>query len=322
MYPRNYSAEEKALTNRPASSALLAVDAFDRYTNYLEARDTDVIKPAYAFTINKSESLMNGFFTRIGVSEVVFPWTIPNINPMTQEIVVEYTVGAGPVQTANIILEHSFLTPAQLAARLQIEIRALDAGLAAFTMTYGVKSVGLAYPVNLPVFQYMTNNPNTDIAFHPVAGGDPNRKQMFDLLGFTDEVETRQLEGFGEATYAQATRYIDIVCSQLTNNQALKDTMTQRTARDVLCRVYLGDAASIQSTVSPSSAAFCPPGCAPTIIYKNFTVPKFIQWLPNQPVPGNLKFEVFDDSGYNLDDMAPVEGESADWSLTLLVSEN
>jgi hypothetical protein len=44
--------------------------------------------------------------------------------------------------------------------------------------------------------------------------------------------------------------------------------------------------------------------------------------MPNQPVPGSLKFEVYDDAGFLLEDMAATEAESGDWSLTLLVSEN
>jgi hypothetical protein len=225
------------------------------------------------------------------------------------------------------LLDIGFYTPALLAARLQTLVRAADATLAAFTMTYGVKTIATAINVNQPIFEYKSNSATT-VAFHPIDPGvsassaDNRRKQLFDLLGFNGNNEILSIEFGGISTYCQATRYIDIVCSALTNNQALKDSMTQTIARDTICRVYVGDAQGVQSTVLPSSATFCPPGCAPTTIYKNFSVPKFIQWMPNQPVPGSLKFEVYDDAGFLLEDMAATEAESGDWSLTLLVSEN
>ena len=61
-------------------------------------------------------------------------------------------------------------------------------------------------------------------------------KQLFDVLGFSTENTGYYLNGMGGPTLCQSIRYIDIVCSQLTNNQALKDTMSQEIARDVLCR--------------------------------------------------------------------------------------
>jgi hypothetical protein len=101
----------------------------------------------------------------------------------------------------------------------------------------------------------------------------------------------------------------------------------------MLARVYLGDG-NIPGNVNVSSVipalTFCPPGCAPFTIYKNYTMPKQIQWIPNQPIPGYLVFQLFDDSGAPLTEIldTPVPGfnndQSAylDWSMTMLVSEN
>jgi hypothetical protein len=136
-------------------------------------------------------------------------------------------------------------------------------------------------------------------------------------------------------TYCQATRYVDIVCSQLTYNQPLKDTTTQPLARDNLCRLYLGDGNGFGTNFfGPSDSNFCPPGCAPFTIYRQFQTPKMINWnsagKAYQPVPGTLRFEVFDDAGANLTEMISFydvsQGDSAgdylDWSATILVSEN
>ena len=329
-----YSAQERAVTQRPVSTAILAIDSEDRFRDYDEARDitsASLNASPYDFTITKSQSLMNGFFTRLAVSEIVFPWVIPNINRQSYLINIEYDIGAGPVDDV-IELDEGFYTPSMLAAAIQAQVRALApaAGdLGSFTMTYGISTIGHPTTTQRPIFEYKTNIVGVTVAFSPVISTgvfvDRRRKQLFDLLGFTFSNTVLSTEAEGTDTYCQYTRYIDIVCTQLTANQALKDTMSQVVARDVLCRVYVGDAASIQSTVLPSSSTFCPPGCMPTTISRDFTQPKQIQWLPNQPVPGVLRFEVFDDAGNALNtvvDPISAAGNGANWSMTLLVSEN
>ena len=325
-----YSARDSAITQRPTSTAILAIDSEDRFRDYDDARDVAAglrNRSPYSFSINKSQSLMNGFFTRLGVSEIVFPWTIPNINARNSVIGVEYDIGAGPVDDA-LTIPVGFYTPSMLAAEIQRQVRLLApaAGdLGSFVMTYGVDTTG-AVPTQRPIFEYATTVVGVQIAFSPIPSGTTvpaSRKQLFDLLGFTLANTVLDTAERGTNTYCQATRYIDIVCTQLTSNQALKDTMSQPVARDVLCRVYVGDAQGVQSTVLPSSSTFCPPGCMPTTIYRDFSQPKQIQWIPNQPVPGYLQFDVYDDAGDALTDYVVGQvGNGSNWSMTLLVSEN
>ena len=100
--------------------------------------------------------------------------------------------------------------------------------------------------------------------------------------------------------------------------------MTQITARDSLCRIYLNSAPGVTSTVPADNAAFCPPGCAPTVIYRDYSNPKQIAWMPNQGVPGYLTFQVYDDAGDLLTNSVQLgwdENYSSDWSMTMLVSE-
>ena len=341
-----YSARDSAITQRPTSTALLAIDSEDRFRTYDDARLGGLGSrngSPYDFTITRNESIMNGFFTRLGVTEVVFPWTIPNINRRSNSIIVGYQVGAGPLVNQTLTLPESFMLPSQIASAIQAIVRAYDASLAGFTMTYGVQTTG-TIPQNLPVFEYKTNNAGVTIGFAPIPPGSygfdyARSKQLFDVLGFSAENTSQALYGMGGTTFCQSIRYVDIVCSQLTGNQALKDTMTQEIARDVLCRIYLNDAGASQSTTSPSSSTFCPTGCAPFTVYRDFSTPKQIMWLPNQPVPGYLRFEVFDDAGVSLSlfdslpypvlpaPAPPVPSinygiNKTNWSMTLLVTEN
>lgn len=329
MFAINKTPKHNAVTERSPAYAILAIDSEDRFTDYNQQVSTasgDYNGSPYDFQITKSESLMNGFFTRLAVTEINFPWVIPNISDRTNTIGFEYQVGAGPIGGGMLTLPIGFLKPSDIAAQLQALIRAFDPpNLGAFTMTYGQLPGLNPYPG----FSYATNNPGVTFAFLQMAYNSdiypfpPTVKQLFNVLGFSSENTEFATNEAGFATFAQTVRYVDIVCSQLTYNQALKDTMSQTIARDTLCRIYLGDGPYTgTSTMSPNDASYCPPGCAPFTIYRQFTNPKFIRWLPNQPVPGTLRFQVYDDNGELLDNSITEGAVGLNWSMTLLVSED
>ncbi len=338
------NARQATMTIRPPSTSLLAIDSEDRYKSYTEneaqlGNDPAIVNVSpYYFEISKAESLMNGFFTRVGVSEVQFPWGIPNINAKTQSMFFSW-IDDGEEGQIEIVIQAGFYTPTALAAAVQAAVRARANSqtpglLAAFTMTYGLNGA--------PQFAYATNSA-TQIAFQPLSPNSvfypfpATQKQLFNVLGFGALNTAEDVAAFGGYTFCQYTRYIDIVCSQLTNNQALKDQMSQVIARDSLCRLYLGDGV-MPGNIPCTEPQFAPPGTAPFTIYRNFATPKQIQWLPNQPIPGYLRFEVFDDSGASLTeairniqepsvsdgptDITIDQGVYLDWSMTMLVSEN
>jgi hypothetical protein len=121
-----------------------------------------------------------------------------------------------------------------------------------------------------------------------------------------------------------STEFVDIVCTELTSDQAVKDGSTGRVTRDVLCRLYLNP----DGITNPSYSL----GSAPFTIKRIFNFPKQIRWLAQKNI-GNLNFIVYDDRGCQLttgslyanglgfgnqfSDVA-----MGDWQLTLLVSEN
>jgi len=350
-----FSPEAGVVTVRPSSTALLTIDSEDRFSNYPQERlalgnptGTAYNQSPYNFEIVKNESIMNGYFTRLGLTEISFPWTIPNINPKTQEIIVNWSVSGG-ASGSNIVTlaQPDFLKPKELAAQLQSMTRSANTNLSSMVIGYGNDGVGPL--TNIPQFYYSSGVFGANAVFMSWSPMPYNSaqypypdttKQLFDLLGFTSYNSTVPpvLTGrVGKPTLCQATRYVDIVCSQLTYNQPLKDTTTQTIARDSLCRLYLGDANGFGTNFfAPDDSNFCPPGCAPTVLYRQFQTPKMINWnsagKAYQPVPGVLRFEVFDDAGANLGEMcssAIVPGSSTaqnpeftDWSATILVSEN
>ena len=145
-----------AVTERSPAYAILAIDSEDRFKNYEEQRasiNSDYNSSPYNFQITKNESIMNGFFTRLAVTEVNFPWIIPNINGRTSEIGFEYQIGAGPAIQTSLLLNYGFYTPHQIAAAIEAEVQALNPALAAFSMSYGNPSAVLN-AVDIPVFSY------------------------------------------------------------------------------------------------------------------------------------------------------------------------
>jgi hypothetical protein len=345
-------------TIRPPTTALLTIDSEDRFTSLTNKRASTIASrnsSAYNFTITKNESLMNGFFTRLAVSEIVFPWTIPNINGKTNTMIIDFKIDADPIETTFCSFITGFYTPIQLAQKLVTFVRGLDPAFSGFTMSYG--------DFGLPRFNYNTGSATIGIAFRPLLANNlpnpitypadsillfpysDNTKQLFDVLGFSNLNSVLAYGGatfasdtYGNATLCQPIRYVDIVCTQLTYNQALKDTSSQVVSRDALCRLYLGNGSgsplantalySLGSTLEPPvfNQFYCPVGCAPFVIYQQYNNPKQIQWQPNQPVPGYLVFQVYDDVGDLLDSSAVysanTSGQNEDWSMTLLVSEN
>lgn len=323
-------------TIRQPSTALLTIDSEDRWANWTQKRNAvpgSYNYSPYDFTITKNESIMNGFFTRLGVSEVVFPWTIPNINAQTNRMIVRYTSG-GPVTRFTLSVPGGFYTPNELAAKIQAILIATDPLFAGTGVGYGFDLIG-GSGAPTPVFSFDFSLTPLTVAFEPMPyQPNPalpdffqfnNTKQLFDILGLSLNplITTFTTRKQGFSTYCQSTRYIDIVCEVLTYNQALKDTTTQVVARDSLARVYLGAMNSNQN-LQVNDPDFAPPGTTPGTIYAMYNNPKQIQWIPNQPVPSGLRFQIFDDEGTPLDDLFGAIGASPEinWSATILVSEN
>jgi len=341
----SFSPRDDVVTQRPSATAILGIDSEDRFTDQASRRAGVGVagqNNPYDFVIQKNENIMTGFPTRLATTELSFAWVIPNIGPKSCQINLIWTTGGAP-QTALITLPQGFYTPYELAAAMTAQLVALlPGGFTTPTMRYGTYGTGAApNEMGTPQMTYgATATSGYYFGFAPMV---PNTttypygsecKQLFDVLGFTNQnsLLTAAQPYAGQSTFCQSIRYIDIVCSQLTYNQALKDTMSQPVARDTLCRVYITNGTEEWSQQWQTSAApgidyslFTPSGCRPFQIYRDFTYPKQIQWKPDQSVPSGLRFQVYDDVGNLLTSSLNVNDQSApsvDWSMTMLVSEN
>lgn len=311
--PTKAEIEDKAITVRPSTTALFCVDSADRYKNVVEEQFG--LASPYNCIISKNNSLLNGFFTRIAVTEVVFPYFIPNINARTNTIEVIYNGGAGATLTIPL---QGFYSPEQLAATLQAQLIPLTNPGATVDYT----------PTGQFVFDVGAGN--TLVLFPSVANA--SRFSLFDLIGGEADWYSGAVQVLtSKVTRCRYTDYVDIVCPQLTYNQDLKDGSSDPIVRDTLCRVYIEDETSpiipVYQTAAPAgpvmTSSVAIPGTYPLTIYRKFPHPKQIQWNNSQPI-GNLSFEVYDSRGELLTtNYAPMpDFKCPDWRLTLLVSEN
>lgn len=322
---------DKGFTLRPASTSLLTIDSEDRYASYDDARDNIRNVSPYNYQLANGKVLLAGFFTRLAVQQVVFPWAIPNINRKTRNVFFVYNNGPGEV-TKQLILPLGFYTPVELAAEIQSIVRTIGvadgiADLATFVMTYGATN-------NLPLFEYAVTSATLTVGFVPMGSNTslypfpPTTKQLFDMLGFTFANIGLAVSNTGVVTFAQAIRYIDIVSPDLVQCASLHDGSSLAISRDSLCRLYLAD---IDSTnvkgVLPSNALYAPAGTQPGTINYLPPIAKQIAWRANQNIGSSTRFQVYDDNGDLLDalflpeEVATVT-DNVNWSMSLLVTEN
>ena len=320
MYKINNAEVGSAVSVRPSASALFTVSSIDRYGSIGDKRNTAVPTSPYDFTIRKKESLLNGFFTRMGITEISFPFALQNVAGSTVALGVIYNAGAGDVPSVFQV-DDGFYTPPEIAALLQTYIRTLDATLAAATVTYGV--------LGTPIFAIDTTTATT-LEFTPI-GQDPatfpyppSQIQMFDMLGMSADNRQTVLVPpvggtqvyFSSPTFFQKYQYLDIVSTLMTGNQNLKDSTTSPVDRNILCRLYIDYENSYN--VPASDPLFAPAGTTPFTIYRKFPVPKFVQWDVKQPI-GQLNFQVYDQDGVLLESRP--KSTDMDWKMSVLVSE-
>lgn len=281
--------KENGMPIRQPSVANLMVDSADR-NNY----DNTF---ANSFTIQRNNSILNGFFTRIGTTEVVLDWFGQNISqgdrPADTLIMTLPTIPT----VITVDAPSGTYTQADLVNWVNLSLTA-NSGVS-WVATKNPHGVGALLTPNAPVTVGLGGTIATklNIASAPVAYG-PNPGQPTALPIFTADL--------------RPYTYIDFISSQLTANQSVKDASTASIVRDVLCRWYwaFDEPPSLDEYGFPilmGYTTFC--------LRRTFSPAKQIRWETNIPI-GNLSFEVVDSSG-NLVDF----NYQTNWLMTLQVSE-
>lgn len=270
---------EKAVVIRQPSTANLMIDSDDR---------NQTINPSWAdFQISRTNSIANGFFTRIGATEVVLEWCEANIP--TGAITLDIS-GATVRSQQTLTILNSFMTVAQLLNEIafnfngtngvsfSVSVQGANAGIDASGGKFRVISTPLALKLEIDV-----------------------------------GVSLQSRKAIGQCPDLRQYRYLDFISPQITYAQDLKDTSTQLINRDVLCRWYMAE--DSQESYDQYGYPILM-GYEAFVRRRLFNPPKQIKWDNTLPL-GNIQFQVYDDNG----DLMPVSSDS-NFLMTLQLSEN
>jgi len=294
---------EKATPIRYPSTANLMIDSRDRNSGLFNP-------PLYPncnnFLISKSQSIMNGFFTRVGTTEVVFEWNTPNVNNesgmftyvvngVTNQFILLDGFYNGQELCEAIVERCNFFTsspPVGNATGVTWSLEHMEGGGAVFKLVGMDVPNGASWSLASPILAKLT-------------GGTSAIADIFELTESFYDIPSYNAD-------LRPTRFIDIVCAQLTNNQAVKDGSTALNPRDVLCRWYFD-----YDNQNPTDAYGFPilMGYAPFYLRRIFNPPKQIQWQTNVPI-GQMSFQLYDDRGY----LAEID-DRTNYLMTLQASE-
>lgn len=284
---------EKATPIRYPSVANLMVDSFDR--------NPDVYPTCSDFQINKKNSLLNGFFTRVGATEVVFEWNTPNVSPDIGNNRIDLTVNG---ITTPLAIPSGYFTVEQVLQQILVALNN-ETYLNNITWTIGALTGAGAVLA-------AAGAPGTTIRL----GGSLIAQLSFDVILSVYTITAGgvvPIVFLASGADLRPTRYLDIVCNQLTNNQAVKDASTSEHVRDVLVRWYFD-----YDNQAPTDGFGFPilMGYTPFYLRRLYNPPKQIQWQSNIPV-GNLSLQLYDSRG----NLASVNSLT-NYLMTLQISEN
>jgi hypothetical protein len=308
---------EKGVPIRFPSTANLLLDSIDRYSTGSYS--------AGNFTIQKNQSILNGFFSRIAPSEIVLNWAIPNVYDVSGANPLISGTG-GLFYPANVRVDISgAISNIKVPVGLYTVAEALDtivARLNSATLgaTFSITQLGTQVNLTSTVayrFPAAANNLIANLGFG--VGG------AYALSQFIYSNQPNMIGTFStgyNVTSSQPNssllrfRYLDIVSNQLTYNQDLKDSSTSNQSRDILFRWYL----SQQPSPYPDKYGFpIYPTYAPFYERRPIAFPKQIKWSNSQPI-GQLQFEVYAQD-YASTNYILLDTDGYDWGMTMLVSE-
>jgi hypothetical protein len=296
--------QHDATTIRYPSIANLMVDSADRNTaNSPLCND---------FSITRSYSMLNGAFTRVATTEVVFEWDTPNLGPAGFSGTIRYDA---PSAQYELTIPTGFYT---VEEAINVIVALLNSVTAAgnpeeptpsdITWTITANTIGGAI-----LTQTGAGAGAVNITQNP--GDTPNLiNALFGDITVTSTGTNDPLITTTNAVDLRPYRYVDIISQALTYAQDVKDSSTALNVRDVLCRWYFDY--DTQATYDGLGYPILM-GYKPFCLRRIYNPPKQIKWDQNLPISGVMDFALYDNNGK----LAKVSA-STNFLMTLQVSEN
>jgi hypothetical protein len=252
---------------RMPATALLTIDTADRQRFDISGYRFDDTSP-YNVYINTGQTLVQGFFTRIAVTELNMIWNIPNV--ISEGIHANNTLtlqrADGLIYTVSI--GSGFYTPAELATEVQTDLVGSSAlGTANWIVSYAVGGAGKEGTFFIR---------NTDsVNFRIIPNNVGQKDSLANMMGFGSAPPFYAQRINGSYASMLYTPYIDIVSQQLTKKQNVGDNGTNViTGKNVLARVYITPEGVTAGRVPGDNII----GTRPFTLYKEWQVPKQVYW--------------------------------------------
>jgi hypothetical protein len=268
---------DKAVTFRPPSTANLMVDSKDKLSS----------QSPWDFQITRPNSILNGFFSRVGTTEVVLEWAAPNLSG--DELLLDISGSSRSTVAFGDSLVESFSTVAQFLNSIPGTYNGVVLTITQVGPTVRISAAG-------GLIRVVASSLATKLGL--LVGGALANSVIVGLIRPPD---------------LRLYRYLDFTSQQLTYCQDVKDSSTALSVKDVLCRWYM---AFDEPPLLDQYGFPILMGYSPFVLRRLFNPPKQIKWDNTQPV-GNLAFQVYGDDG----DLIPGQ-DASNWLMTLQLSEN
>lgn len=266
------------------------------------------------FILQSQTSYIYGYMYKMIVSQIQVQYNVPTVNLNLNDKI--YLIDDSPGgQEYPIQIPFGFYTPNELAAVLQIKIRALTP-FTTMSVTYEnsnfIFKAAVPYLNDFYFASDLTMQLDLDLSHDEIT----NVLKTYRLLGLTiDNSEANVIQESSIAPNFMYTPYIDIYSDTLTNYQKVKDTDTSiKNAKGLIARVYLSGVGNPQTSIGTSAL-----GSAPFIMTADLNSPKVIRWTPDVTVT-TIDIQVRDQYGNLLPGYD--KGFNTEFQMTLLGVEH
>jgi len=258
---KDTSGTDSRMPVRMSSTQFLLLDSADRNQSLGQIEGVERTQPWNNFSFQKPQALIDAFADHVLVTEVRFPWYIPNITEYNN------TIYLTDVDQTALVVPVGNYSPQALAVTLN---GLLAAAAADGEFTYDGDRQRFTFTQNGPSLSGLQySNLNTPPNFYTSAS-------LFKTMGFTLGQSGRSLleDEFitGNPTLTQYTDYVDIISNRLMRYTSVKDGESASNAQSaVICRIYRANETSTNPQVQEDFGT-------PFVIYRQFKTPKSIQW--------------------------------------------
>ena len=250
----------------------------------------------------QNQNIIQGQIHSIAVSEINFPYDIPNVQLNVTDTFYIISEETTPPVNVKVELNPGFYTGLELATAINDAIAAVatDKGINIAEMplcVYDDTSNTFSFTLDAPTIPNLVWTLASPYTF-PLGATQTNTlgKDLFSMMGFLttqDNELTAANSPFqaGGAAPMAYTQYIDVCSAQMCKFQRFRDGSTTNLARraDVICRLYIANNVATQEEE----------GSRPFVINRQFTNARVMKWTADNSV-GTIDIQLYDDVGQPL----------------------